>query len=390
MDRYKQNAKWLLWFAPFRSLSISAAYLTPFFLQNGLSLAQVFLLQSVFSVALLLWELPSGYIADKVGRALSIKLSGPIAVMAMVGYGFSHTFWQFVAWEVLLAVANGLISGVDTALLIDSLRAEGKAHEFVKVSQRIYALEWTASALGVPVAILLVHFGHLGTTLVADGLLLAVGNVFAWRLVEAPRYNGSQEAVRLSAWHAMGQLARNVEARWLTLLSVALSSATYLGFWLTAPYYTKLGIPVVWFSVLLAARSLWKAWLSHRFTQERHVERNMFVYASLAGLVYLAMATQQLWLMWAVLGHDVVQALHSQPITAKLNEHMEHEYRATMNSLLNLVQRLAYSVSGPVVGLMADKVSLAAAFVATGLTCSLTAFWALHRLRRLRTFQERR
>lgn len=390
MDRYRQNAKWLAYFAPFRALSISAAYLTPFFEQNGLSLAQVFLLQSIFSVAFLLWELPGGYIADRFGRAFSIKLSAPIAVVAMVAYGFSYTFWQFVVWELLLAVANGLVSGVDTALLLDSLKADGREKEYVKLSQRINAAGFAASALGVPVAIVLVQFVSIRSTLVADGLLTGAGTVFAFKLVEAPRFNGSQEAMRLSAWHAMKQLASNTEARWLVLLGSVLSASTYLAFWLSAPYYSSLGIPVVLFSAILAVRSLWKAWLSHRITQERHVGRNMVIYASLAGLVYLAMASGQLWLLWAVFGHDVVQALQSQPITAKLNEHMEHEFRATMNSLVNLVQRLLYSATGPLLGLLVDRTSLATGFMVTGIAVTVLAFVALAKLHRFRTFQEKK
>lgn len=390
MDRYRQNAKWLAYFAPFRALSISAAYLTPFFEQNGLSLAQVFLLQSIFSVAFLLWELPGGYIADRFGRAFSIKLSAPIAFVALTAYGFSTTFWQFVVWELLLAVANGLVSGVDTALLLDSLKADGREKEYVKLSQRINAAGFAASALGVPVAIVLVQFVSIRSTLVADGLLTGAGTVFAFKLVEAPRFNGSQEAMRLSAWHAMKQLASNTEARWLVLLGSVLSASTYLAFWLSAPYYSSLGIPVVLFSAILAVRSLWKAWLSHRITQERHVGRNMVIYASLAGLVYLAMASGQLWLLWAVFGHDVVQALQSQPITAKLNEHMEHEFRATMNSLVNLVQRLLYSATGPLLGLLVDRTSLATGFMVTGIAVTVLAFVALAKLHRFRTFQEKK
>lgn len=390
MDRHKDNAKWLTYFAPFKALSISAAYLTPFFLSNGLNLSQVFVLQSIFSVAFLLWELPSGLIADRFGRAFAIKLSAPIAVVAQIAYGFSHQFWQFVIWELVLALANGLISGIDTALLLDSLKAEGREKEFVRVSQRINAFGYAATAFGVPIAIVLVRYVSLGSTLIADGLLLAIGNIFAFKLVEAPRFNGSQEAVRLSAWHAMKQLAYNVEARWLVILGSVLSAATYLAFWLSAPYYTHLGIPVVWFSALLAVRSLWKAWVSQRFTQERHIERNMIAYASMAGLVYLAMASGQLWLLWAVLGHDVVQALQSQPITVRLNEYIQHEFRATMNSLVNLVQRLLYSLAGPFVGLLADKTSLGTAFAVTGLSVSAVAFAAIARLHKFKTFQERR
>jgi hypothetical protein len=91
-----------------------------------------------------------------------------------------------------------------------------------------------------------------------------------------------------------------------------------------------------------------------------------------------------------VLGHDVVQALQGQPITARLNEHIQHEFRATMNSLVNLVQRLIYSLAGPFVGLLADRTSLGTAFAVTGVTVSAVAFIALGRLHKLKTFQERR
>ncbi len=387
MDKYKQNVKWLTYLSPFKTLSVSAAYLTPFFLLHGLSLTQVFLLQSIFSVAVLLWEIPSGLIADRFGRAFSIKLSAPFAALSMIAYGFSTQFWQFVIWELVLAVANGLVSGIDTALLFDSLKADGREKDFVRISQRMNAFGFAATALGVPIAVLLVHFVGLGSTLVADGLLVVVGMVFTFRLVEAPRNNGSQEAVRLSAWHAIKQLGRNTEARWLVVLGSVLSAATYLAFWMSAPYFSNLGIPVVLFSVILAIRSLWKAWLSHRFAKKRHIERNMVVYSALAGLVYLAMASGQLWLVWAILGHDVVQALSGQPIVAKLNDHIEHEFRATMNSLVNLVQRLTYSLAGPFVGLLVDKRGLPTGFAVTGLTCSAIAFVALARLHKLKTFK---
>jgi MFS family permease len=307
----------------------------------------------------------------------------------MIAYGFSHQFWQFVICELVLALANGLISGIDTALLLDSLKAQKREHEYVKISQRINAFGFAATAFGVPIAIVLVKYVSISSTLVADGLLTGVGAVFALKLVEAPRFNGSQEAIRLSAWHAMKQLASNVEARWLVLLGAVLNAATYLAFWLSAPYYTKLGIPIVWFSAILAVRSLWKAWLSRRFTQERHVERNMVVYVSLAGLAYLFMASGQLWLIWAVLGHDIVQALQGQPITAELNKHMDHEFRATLNSLVNLAQRMLYSGAGPLLGLLVDKTDLATGFVVTGVVASAVASVALLRLHQLKTFQER-
>jgi MFS family permease len=386
MKRYQNNSKWLTWFAPFQELSISAAYLMPFFLQNGLSLLQVFALQSIFSLASLLWEIPSGYIADRFGRALCIKISAPLAAGSMIAYGFSHLYWQFIICELGLAIANGLISAIDTALLFDSLKADGNQAQFVKLSQRINAFGFAAVAFGVPIAYVLVKYVSISSTLVADGILICVGCFFVFRLVESPKISGSQEKIRLSAWYAVKKLGSNTEVRWLILLSAVLSTSTYLGFWLSVPYYNSMKIPVVLFSSILAIRSLWKAWLSHRFHQQKHLERNMFGYALLAGLVYLSMATRQLWLIWVVLGHDVIQALYCQPITDKLNTHMPQDCRATMNSVINLIMRLSYSIAGPLVGLLIGNVGLQVGFVVTGMVCSGLAFVALSRLHRLKTF----
>jgi hypothetical protein len=219
-------------------------------------------------------------------------------------------------------------------------------------------------------------------------LLTLVGWIFTWRLVEAPRFNGSQEESRITVWHAMKTLGRNAEARWLVVLGSALNAATYLAFWLTTPYYQGMGVPVILFSAILAVRSLWKAWLSHKVHQEKGMERNMMVYATTAGLVYVAMATGQIWLMWLVLGHDMVQALQGQPIAARLNDHIQPEFRATMNSMVNLAQRLVYSLAGPLVGLMVDKAGLQIGLLVTGAACSAAAFVALARLRRFKTFQD--
>ncbi len=389
MDKHVDNAKWLICFAPFRALSISAAYLTPFFLQKGLSLSEIFLLQSIFSLAVLLWEIPSGYIADRIGRAFSIKISAPVAAAAMIAYGLSGQFWQFIICELVLALAYGLYSGIDKALLYDSLLAQNREDDYTKLLQRMKSAEFASTAVGVPLAIALVYFVSISATLVADGLLTLVGMIFALKLVEAPRSNGSTEAMRLSAWHAVRQLGGNAHARWLIVLFASLNTATYIAAWLSAPYYSDMGIPVVLFSAILAIRSLWKAWLSHKYHQTRRIQRNMMMYAALAGLVYVGMSTGQLWLAWVVLGHDMVQALQEAPIMAQLNSYIEHEYRATINSVFNLVNRLAFMIAGPLVGLVVDRGGLKMGLVSTGLVCSSLAFVAVARLHSMRTFEDK-
>jgi len=295
MRHYRNNAKWLTWFAPFRALSISAAYLTPFFLEKGLNLSEnISATVGLFGCRHCL-GIPSGMIADRFGRARAIKLSAPIAAVAMIAYGFSNSYWQFMVCELALALSNGLISGIDTALLIDSLKAEDQEEHYVKISQRINAFGYSANRTRRTV-------GNCARSLCQHWLnsrcrrvLTLVGAYFVWHLVEAPRFDGSQEAERISAWTATKQLARKPEVRWLVVLSTSLSTATYLAFWLSTSYYLRLGIPVVLFGAILAARNLWKALLSHLFHKEQHMHQKMLLYATLAGSTYLGMASGQLW-----------------------------------------------------------------------------------------------
>lgn len=389
MRSYQDNPRLLQWFAPFRVLAMSAAYLVPFFLEKGLDQKDIFVLQSIFSLAYVLWEIPSGWVADRIGRALSIKLSLPFGVVGMVAYGLSGQYWQFVVCELLLAVASGLVGGADDALLIDSLKASGRKHDYVRISQRISSLGFAATTVSVPVSMALVHFCGVSATLVADGLLTAMGGVFVLRLAEPPVHE-AEELDGTTTFQATKRLLGNKECRWLVALGVVLSTSTYIAAWMSAPYYTSIGIPVVAFGGILAGRNLFKAWLGHRFHSEAHIKQLMAGHVVLAGLPYVLMATGQTWLTLAVLGHDVVHALHSAPLARRYNEHMPSRFRAVLNSVVRLQTRLATAVVGPLVGLLVGWVGLSRGLLTLGLLFGAIAAVAYARLVRIGSFDKGR
>jgi hypothetical protein len=387
-NHFADNPKWLLRFSPFRALPLSSAYLAPFFLERGLSLTEIFVLQSIFSLAVLALELPSGYLADKIGRARCIKLSAPLAAVGLIAYGFSGEFWQFVVCELLLAVSNSLISGADTALLYDSLKADGHEQKYEKLSKRINARVFAAPVVGFPLAALMVWQVGIAPTIIVDGLLIAVGAFFAWRLVEAPHFAPSEQTTIKAAWHMQRDMLRRAEVRWLLALYIALGAATYFGFWLSAPTYTNVGIPVAVFAAILAVRNLWKAAWSHWYHPVHRPGEHMLGYAVLAVLAYAGMASGQWWLLVLVLGHDIVHALQGPTLLQRLNDHMPNgNHRATLNSAISLSQRLAYTIAGPIVGLATDLGGLSTGLLFTGTLCGGVAFFALARLHRLRTFR---
>jgi len=381
MNESKLNIRYLQRLAFFYAFPISAAYVTPFFLSKGLSQAEIYLTQSVYSLVFLLWSIPSGYIADRIGKSKTIKLGVSITGLTLSLYGFGSHFWQFMILEVFLAIGQGLVIGADSALLIDSLVALRRKKEFIKQSQFIKAAGFISIAFGVPVAVLLVKNLSLGATLTADGILVLMGLYFAWRLREVHvTRHVSVETNELEAWRSLRSLIAIPSIRWMLILLAMLGAGPYLAFWLAAPYYQHIGISLLLFGPILALRSVWKAFLSYKYHSSSKMVIRMFSYATLLIGVFLGMATQNIWLVWVVLGLDIIESLSSQPLISKINEKVEPRYRATMNSAVDIVNKLAFIVLGPLAGLVVDVMGLGAGLIVIGAACGLFALLATRRL----------
>ena len=349
MYDYRKNAKWLVYFAPFRSLSISAAYLVPFFLYKGLDLASIFLLQSIFSLAVVLLEVPSGWLADKIGRSLSIKISVPIAGFSLISYAFVDQFWQFAVIEILLAASEVLISGADQALLIDSLKYHKKDNEYVKYAQRMHSIGFASIFAALPISLALVNWAGLSAVIAADGLLILLGGIFAFKLREPPLHE-AEELSGENAIKASKALLKRGESRWLILMSVLLGASTYIGAWVAAPYYESIGIQLIWFSVIYAVRALIKSIISHRIKIEHRLKRSLRLFIVFAAVPYFAMALGVPLLAFALVLHDVIHALQASALAHRYNKYISSKYRAMLNSIVGMQSRLAYAVLGPLAG----------------------------------------
>lgn len=114
----------------------SLMFFTPiivlFYQNNGLSLTQIMIIQSINSVAWIILEIPSGYFADVVGRKQSLMLTGIFATISMLTFGFANSFFQFLMASLFWALAGAFISGADSAFIYDTLKELKKEHLYIK------------------------------------------------------------------------------------------------------------------------------------------------------------------------------------------------------------------------------------------------------------------
>lgn len=110
------------------ALTVPHAILTPLLLDKGLSLSQILLVQAGFSVAVLLFEFPSGSIADMISRRTLYFISRLVFCIFFLVVIFGHGFpLMLLAW-VIYGLATALESGtLDAALINNAKNRQGPA-----------------------------------------------------------------------------------------------------------------------------------------------------------------------------------------------------------------------------------------------------------------------
>ena len=110
------------------ALTVPHAVLTPLLLDKGLSLSQILLVQAGFSVAVLLFEFPSGSIADMISRRTLYFISRLVFCIFFLMVIFGHGFpLMLLAW-IIYGLATALESGtLDAALINNAKNRQGPA-----------------------------------------------------------------------------------------------------------------------------------------------------------------------------------------------------------------------------------------------------------------------
>ncbi|HKJ04547.1 MAG TPA: MFS transporter [Geopsychrobacteraceae bacterium] len=112
------------------------------FLDFGLTLAQFAVLNAVWAATIVLCEVPSGALADTIGRRNLLVFAGLMMVIEITLWAFvprdnlQLLFWVFVLNRILSGMAEAAASGADEALAYDSLKQEGKIEDWGHVLER--------------------------------------------------------------------------------------------------------------------------------------------------------------------------------------------------------------------------------------------------------------
>jgi MFS transporter, DHA3 family, tetracycline resistance protein len=353
----------------------------------GVNPLQLVLLGTVSEIAIFLFEVPTGVVADIYSRRLSIIIGIIVSGAAIVVLGLVPVYWVIVVAAILRGIGGTFMSGAWEAWITDEHGVDGIGRVFLRGNQFSYLGAIVGSGLGVAIAT-----QALGAGIVFGGLVsVATGIVCIFVMPEHGFVRRPVEE-RTSPLHAMRSTAvtggRLVRGNNILLLIVGITffagaASEGLDRLWEAHLIKDVGLPslwgldpVVWFGVFniagLAAGIVITSFLVPRF---EHAENSKLAKALLGltvllsvSVVIFGLATSFVVAAIAYLVARLARRLKDPLYVTWLNKNVEDSsVRATVNSIASQSDAIGEVAGGPAIGVVGTVGSLRAALVATGL-----------------------
>ena len=158
-----------------------------FFIQNGLSLLQIGLLESIFHGTSLLCEIPSGMLADRFSYKTNLYLARLASIVSSILILFGQgNFWIYAFAMMVNAWSYNFDSGTSTAFLYDSAVEAGQKDRYLQISSFLSGVAEVTRTLGTVVAGFFIHGALAWTYLIAIVLsLLSILLIFLMKEPES-------------------------------------------------------------------------------------------------------------------------------------------------------------------------------------------------------------
>ncbi len=365
----KANILKLNLFAALKMTLFPMAIITVFWQDRiGLSLTEILLVNVFFSAANVLMEYPSGYVSDRLGYRLSLIIACLFGLAGWGVYLLAASFWTVIGAELLLGVCYAFISGSDNALLYETLKAGGCAELYTRCDGRMVGCAQVGEAVGALFSGLLYVTSPLFPFAAQIGVwALALLIALSLREIETGRPHRVESHLREAVRIGRYALTDNRVLRTTILLGMLLALASFYPVWLVQPFMRQCGVDVAWLGPIWAGANLtvaFCAYHSHRVLAWLGLKKMVGLLAVLIVGAYAGLGLTTMvgsFLFYYLL--TAMRGLQGPMMRACLQQQSSRTMRASILSLHNLIFRLGYVATGPLIGWLSDHRGISTGFL---------------------------
>jgi MFS family permease len=371
---------------------------TIFLLDAGLSNLEAFAANAFFTAGMVLFEVPTGIVADTVGRRASYLLGTVTLAVSTLLYvllwQLGAPFWEWAVASMLLGLGFTFFSGAVEAWLVDALTATGYTGDMESVFGRGQMVTGAAMLTGSVAGGFIAQQTNLGIPFVLRGAVLIVMFAVAFRLMHDLGFTPDRRDRPLAEMRKIASASiehgwRVPAVKWLMVQALFTGGVGVYGFYALQPYLLELyGDPHAYQIAGLSAAIVAGAQILGGTAApliRRAVRRRTSALLVTAGLSTVTLVLIGAFEnFWAVIGLTAVWALlfaATMPIRqAYLNALIPSRQRATILSFDSLMSSSGGVWAQPVLGRAADVWGYASSYlISAGISALALPFLVLSR-----------
>ena len=381
--KLKKNITKNYWYSLVNSLNLTHGLWMIYLAYKGMNLLEIGMLEGFFHICSLIMEVPTGAIADLMGRKAS-RIAGRIfALISLLIMIVSNTFWMFACSFFFSALSYNLESGSGEALVFDSLKVINEEKGYTKVAGNLEAIFQTASIVSLIVGGLMGEKSFMlafMTALVISGIAIILAMTFYEPPIEkVVNSEHSLQNFMIHTFESFKTLFSKRTIAFLTLFTTTLSAFTTVLFYYIQNYWKSTGLSIATIGVFLAIGSAGGALLAINVERmEKALKRTnlgnlskypflFFALIIFMGIFLVAFSGfTPLTAAITVIALTLIMAGESGMFVSFnnfLNQNIPSHQRATIISIESMLFSLIMIAIFPIFGWIADQTSFQVSFL---------------------------
>lgn len=372
-----KNINWYAYYRLFFETMAFYSIVTLLLRAKGLSFTQIMLLSSIENILTTAFELPTGIVADKFGRKVSV-MSGVFFFGLFVGsYMIFSSFVTLVLAAVLFALSSTMISGASSALIYDYLKHEKVEDIYVDFNGKVSSKVMIVKSGVVVVSTYLFEINN-NIPLILSLVSCSMALLFLSKFVESPmievEVNEAEEKKGMFGF--VKSIKLNKTLRSLIIIRVVVIVVISNAFYLTQLMLSDMGMDVSNIGLVMFCYTLISAYGSRSASKvgDKFGDKIFYIMFILFGVSLLLSSLNNLVIVVVSIGVlRFVNATMLPIFSSVANKNIDSQERATMLSVVSLFLSFGMAITDPIIGVVADTYSLSMVYRILGVICIVSS-----------------
>lgn len=330
-----------------------------------LSWPEIALVTAIGLIVSLVLELPSGAMADMIGRKATVLFGRFLGVMGFVVFSFAQTLPMFILANVLYLANWAFESGALSALLYDSLKENNQVKDYYQKTETdafFYATLGMAlaSIIGGYLYTIDIHLPYL-VSIVAAVIALITAFWLEEPKLDSVKFNFKNYIKQ--NWEGLLHIFRLPLIRSISIFSVLIDFISYVGLWyLYEPRLSEAGFPASWMGWLVAGTYVIRAVGTKLIPFVMKVgDRHIPIVLTLMQIVgsFLSFIETKTGAVVSVYARKFADGFRKPILNRLQNDQIESRYRSTSLSAISLLSNLLIASVAPLIGWGIEHYSVA-------------------------------